>query len=126
MPLSRQEEEFISRMTPGQRDARIIEAILDVNGVSDQERAVGGIREQEIDDDFEDLETNACKAVLIYNYSGKEMAIRRKNTTGVLPLPDGSGKRMDVISNSNEIQVKNNEDSDAITVHYELLGESVS
>jgi hypothetical protein len=121
MSLSAARKRFIEHMTPGQRDAEIIDAITSPDG-----RALGEFREVTFDDTpYVALADVNCGGVVITNTSGKNIFVKRGAGAVPITIPNNSGKRFDVIDNANELSVANATDAATVSVQYECLGEVV-
>lgn len=90
-------------------------------------RALGQPREVASDGSaWVQLASVACCGVILSNGSGTDFEIRRDaGGTVFLPLPNGLGKNMDVVSNSNELYVRRKAAGASAAVQYECAGEAV-
>jgi hypothetical protein len=87
-------------------------------------RAIGEIRKINVTDTFAAIAPPVKgNSVVLYNQSGKAIAVRRGASGESLNLPDGTGIEVDLIDNTGEVQIKNATDAVAVDVKYVINGE---
>lgn len=124
--MTPQRKRFIEEMSEAQRDVEIINAIEVGAGGGGANAATAQPRQGTTPtaNGWVQLANVAGNSVIIENYTGKKLEVRRgASGTIFLPILDGMGREVDIVANANELYVRNITDTLGVTFLYTVVGE---